>query len=75
MRELPVPRTRTPESLLFCQLPQMMLGVGTVELAPLFGAKRSKDRMIEQFDAPAKPPLGIGEGGIHSHQGIIESPQ
>jgi hypothetical protein len=53
----------------------MMLGVGTVELAPLFGAKRSKDRMIEQFDAPAKPPLGIGEGGIHSHQGIIESPQ
>ena len=75
MRKLPVPWTGTALPRSLCHLLQVMLGVGAVELAPFSRAQGSKDRMIEQFDAAAKAPLSIGEGGIHGHQRIVESPQ
>jgi hypothetical protein len=75
MRKLPVPWTGTALPRLLCQLFQVMLGMGAVKLAPFFGAERAKDRMIEQFDAAAEPPLSIGEGGIHGDECIVESPQ
>jgi hypothetical protein len=75
MGELPVSWTRTRQSRLLCDLFQVMFGVGAVKLAPLFRAERAKDRMIQQFDAAAKAPLGIGEGSIHGDQRIVESTQ
>lgn len=75
MRKLPGPRPGARQPRLFCDLSQVMLGVGTMELAPFPGAEGAEDRMVQQFDAAAKPPLGIGEGGIHGDQCIIEPPQ
>ena len=75
MRILPVPWTRSPQAGPLCHLFQVMAGMGAMELAPFFGAERSQDRMIQQFDTNAKPPLRIGEGSIHGDQPIVESPQ
>ncbi len=52
----------------------MMPGMGAVEQTPFLGIQRSQKWMIQQQGVLSKTTLRILQGGVHSYEGIVETP-
>ena len=75
MRVLPVGRTRTGFFGKLGDLPQVVLCMSAMKLAPFLSAQRSQRGMVQEFGAAPEAPLRVVEGRIKRYQRIVEAGQ